>query len=154
MPHFIERNLDSPLQLVGRPLAQLVAMGAFRRLDRTVARFVQDDRLGRLFSFQAVYAAPAPAGALSIYAVITYMDCVSGVYFPEGGMHAVPRALAGAARTHRVDFPFNPTVGRGDMSAGRACGVITTDGDRIPADVVVVNADLPTAYNQLLPPGY
>ncbi|MEO6885896.1 MAG: FAD-dependent oxidoreductase, partial [Jatrophihabitantaceae bacterium] len=31
---------------------------------------------------------------------------------------------------------------------------LTTDGDRIPADVVVVNADLPTAYRDLLPPGY
>jgi phytoene desaturase len=29
--------------------------------------------------------------------------------------------------------------------------VITSDGERIPADVVVVNADLPTAYDQLLP---
>jgi phytoene desaturase len=40
MPHFIERNLDSPLQLVGTPLARLVAMGAFRRLAPKAASFV------------------------------------------------------------------------------------------------------------------
>ena len=60
-----------------------------------MARFVKDERLRRLFSFQAMYAGLAPAHALAIYAVITYMDCVGGVYFPDGGMHAVPRALAG-----------------------------------------------------------
>jgi phytoene desaturase len=76
------------------------------------------------------------------------------VYFPEGGMHAVPRALAAAARAHGVDFRYNTTVARVDLSAGRACGVITADGERIPADVVVVNADLPNAYRDLLPPGY
>ncbi len=154
MPHFIERNLDSPLQLVGAPLARLVAMGGFRRLAPKVASYVEDERLRRLFSFQAMYAGLAPARALAIYSVITYMDCVAGVWFPEGGMHAVPRALAGAAAAHGVDFRFNTTVTRVEVAGGRARAVITADGDRIPADVVVVNADLPTAYTELLPPGY
>ncbi|MFN2560139.1 MAG: phytoene desaturase family protein [Jatrophihabitans sp.] len=154
MPHFIERNLDSPLQLAGLPLARLAAMGAFRRLAPKLAGYVADERLRRLFSFQAMYAGLAPARALAIYAVITYMDCVEGVYFPEGGMHAVPRALAGAAAKHGVDFRYSTTVAAIDVQGGRARGVVTTDGERIPADVVVVNADLPTAYAELLPPQY
>ncbi|MDT4925520.1 MAG: phytoene desaturase [Pseudonocardiales bacterium] len=153
MPHFIDRNLDSPLQMVGAPLARLVAMGGFRRLGNKVARYVEDERLQRLFSFQAMYAGLAPAHALAIYAVITYMDCVQGVYFPEGGMHAVPTALAAAAQKHGVEFRYGTTVDRVDVRDGRARGVITADGARIPADVVVVNADLPTAYAELLPPG-
>jgi phytoene desaturase len=154
MPHFIDRNLDSPLQLVGRPLVKLAAMGGFGKLGAKVATFVKDERLRRLFSFQAMYAGMSPAQALAIYSVITYMDCVAGVYFPEGGMHAVPRALAGAAAVHGVQFRYNTAVSRVEITSGRATGVITTDGDRIPADVVIVNADLPTAYAELLPPGY
>jgi len=69
-------------------------------------------------------------------------------------MHAVPRALAGAAAAHGVRFRYNTTVTRVDVAGGRATGVITAAGERIPADVVVVNADLPTAYRELLPPGY
>ncbi|MCU1658878.1 MAG: zeta-phytoene desaturase [Pseudonocardiales bacterium] len=154
MPHFIDRNLDSPLQLVGAPLARLALMGAFRRLAPKVASYVTDERLRRLFSFQAMYAGLAPAQALAIYAVITYMDCVEGVYFPEGGMHAVPRALCGAAAAHGVTFRYNTTVAGIEVSSGRARAVVTADGERIPADAIVVNADLPTAYRQLLPPGY
>ena len=152
MAHFVERNLDSPLQLLGRPLAQLLALGGFRRLDRTVARFVQDERLRRLFSFQAMYAGLAPAQALTIYAVITYMDCVQGVFFPEGGLHAVPRALAGAAAKHGVELRYGTAVTRIEVEGGRARAVHTAQGERIAADVVVVNADLPTAYAELLPP--
>ncbi len=154
MPHFIDRNLDSPLQLVGTPLARLVAMGGFTKLDRKVASFFQDERLRRLFSFQAMYAGLAPAQALAIYSVITYMDCIEGVYFPEGGMHAVPRALAAAAAAHGVTVRYNTTAHRVEVSGGRARAVLTTQGERIPADAVVVNADLPTAYRELLPPGY
>jgi len=44
-----------------------------------------------------MYAGVSPQQALAIYAVIAYMDSVNGVFFPKGGMHALPRALAGAA---------------------------------------------------------
>jgi phytoene desaturase len=101
-----------------------------------------------------MYAGLSPAQALSIYAVITYMDCVEGVYFPAGGMHAVPRAMAAAAARHGVQFRYDTTVSAIDVRSGRARGVRTTEGEFIAADVVVVNADLPLAYRELLPPGY
>ncbi|MGI8761171.1 MAG: phytoene desaturase family protein [Jatrophihabitantaceae bacterium] len=154
MPHFIERNLDLPLQLTGFPLARLVALGGFRRLGPTVAAFFDDERLRRLFSFQAMYAGLAPAQALALYSIITYLDCVEGVYFPEGGMHAVPRALAGAAAAHGVRLRYGVAVTQVEIAGGRARAVLTAAGERIPADVVVLNADLPTAYAELLPPGY
>jgi phytoene desaturase len=154
MPHFIARNLDSPRELLGTPLVRLAMMGGFRRLGPKVAQFFDDERLRRLFSFQAMYAGLAPTDALAIYAVITYMDSVRGVYFPAGGMHAVPRALAAAAAAHGVQFRLSTAVSRIEVQGGRAQAVITSDGDRLPADVVVVNADLPTAYDELLPPGY
>jgi phytoene desaturase len=154
LPHFIDRNLDSPAQLLGRPLLQLLLLGGFRRLETQVRRFFADERLCRLFSFQAMYAGLAPARALALYSVITYMDCVAGVYFPEGGMHAVPRALAAAAAAHGVTIRYGTTVTRIEISGSRASAVITDTGERIPTDVVVVNADLPTAVRELLPPGY
>jgi phytoene desaturase len=139
MPHFIARNLDSPFTLPPRPLLRLIALGGFRRLAPKVASFVRDDRLRRLFTFQSLYAGLAPAQALALYAVITYMDCVAGVYFPMGGVHAVPRALAGAAARHGVSFRYGTAVARVEARRGRATAVITDDGDRIAADVVVDN---------------
>jgi phytoene desaturase len=151
MPHFIDRNLDSPLQLMGAPLARLVALGGFRRLGPKVASFFADERLRRLFSFQAMYAGLSPARALAIYSVITYMDTVAGVYFPEGGMHAVPRALAAAAEKHGVTIRYSTEVAHVVVEGSRTTGVETTAAERVPADVVVVNADLPTAYADLMP---
>jgi phytoene desaturase len=89
-----------------------------------------------------------------LYSVITYMDCIAGVYFPEGGMHAVPRALAAAAVAHGVTIRYGTTVSRIEISGPRASAVITHTGERIAADVVLVNADLPAAAHELLPPGY
>ncbi len=148
--HFIDRNLDSPFDLLTPQLAKLVAMGGFRRLAPKVAEYLKDPRTQRLFSFQALYAGMSPYDAFAIYAVIAYMDSVAGVFFPKGGMHAVPRAMAGAAEKHGVELRYDTTVTGVETAGGRAVAVTTADGERIPADVVVLNPDLPVARRDLL----
>lgn len=150
MSDFIDRNIDSPFDLLTPNLARLAAIGGFRRLAPKVNEFLKDPRTQRVFSFQAMYAGMSPFDALAIYAVIAYMDSVAGVYFPKGGMHAVPAAMAAAARKHGVEFRYGTEVARVDMRGNRATGVITTAGERIAADAVVLNPDLPIAYRDLL----
>ncbi|GAA2511077.1 phytoene desaturase family protein [Pilimelia columellifera] len=149
---FIGRNFDSPADLLGTGLLRLVGMGAFRRLDTKIGQFFRDPRTRRIFSFQSLYAGVAPHQALAVYAVISYLDTVAGVYHPRGGMHAAPKALAAAAEKHGVQIRYSTTVSQVETRSGRATAVLTTDGDRIPADVVVLNPDLPVAYRDLLPP--
>ncbi|MBO4205336.1 phytoene desaturase family protein [Micromonospora echinofusca] len=149
---FIDRNLDAPTDLLTGNLLKLLATGAFRRLQTKIGQFFRDPRTRRIFSFQAMYAGLAPHDALAIYAVIAYLDSVAGVYFPRGGIHAVSRGMAGAAEKHGVQFRYGTTVTQVETANGRATGVLTADGERIPADVVVLNPDLPVAYRDLLPP--
>jgi phytoene desaturase len=149
---FIDRNLDSPTDLLNANLLRLLTAGAFRRLQTKINQFFADPRTRRIFSFQAMYAGLAPHDALAIYTVIAYLDSVAGVYFPRGGIHAVARGMAGAAEKHGVQIRYDTTVNRVETSAGRAVAVITDQDERVPADVVVLNPDLPIAYRDLLPP--
>lgn len=150
MNDFIDRNIDSPFNLLTPNLARLIALGGFRKLSPKVNQFLKDPRLQKVYSFQAMYAGVSPQQALAIYAVIAYMDSVNGVFFPKGGMHAVPRALAAAAEKHGVTFKYNTTVTGLDVENGRAKAVITNTGERIACDVVVMNPDLPVVWRDLL----
>ena len=150
MNDFIDRNIDSPLNLLTPNLARLIALGGFRKLSPKVNQFMKDPRLQKVYSFQAMYAGVSPQQALAIYAVIAYMDSVNGVFFPKGGMHAVPRALAAAAEKHGVVFKYNTTVTNVEVSNGRAKAVITESGERYECDAVILNPDLPVAYRELL----
>lgn len=150
MKDFIDRNIDSPLNLLTPNLARLIALGGFRKLAPKVNQFLKDPRTQKVYSFQAMYAGVSPQQALAIYAVIAYMDSVNGVFFPKGGMHAVPRALAGAAEKHGVTFKYSSTVTSIERKNGRATAVLTDKGERIPCDVVVLNPDLPVAWRDLL----
>jgi phytoene desaturase len=150
MNDFIDRNIDSPLDLLTPDLARLVALGGFRKLAPKVRQYLKDPRTERIYSFQAMYAGVSPYDALAIYAVIAYMDSVAGVFFPKGGMHAVPAAMAAAAEKHGVEFRYGTEVSSIETVGDRAVAVITADGDRIAADTVVLNPDLPVAYRDLL----
>ncbi len=146
---FIAANFDSPVSLLTPQLARLAAIGGFRRWDRAVRRFVSDERLRRVFTFQSLYAGVPPQRALALYAVIAYMDTVAGVYFPRGGMRALPDALAAAAADAGVRFEYQSEVSALERSGDRVSAVLTGHGSRIPCDAVVLTTELPQTYRLL-----
>ncbi|MDZ7676875.1 MAG: phytoene desaturase family protein [Acidimicrobiales bacterium] len=156
LDRFIDANFDSPLDLarpIG-PAVRLLRHGGFGKLAARVASYFDDHRLQKIFSFQSMYAGLAPYEALALYCVITYMDSIEGVFFPEGGMHAVPAGMARAIEKAGVDIRYGIDVERivlADGSSGRVRGVRTADGEVVEADAVVCNPDLPVAYRTLLP---
>ena len=156
MPTFIDRNLDSVWDLAWPPGPglRLLRLGAFGRLGKAVQRFFDDERLQRIFSFQAMYAGLAPYEALAVYAVITYMDSINGVFVPEGGVHALPTALAAAAEKAGATLRYGTAVERIVLehgTHGRVLGVRLASGELVRADAVVANPDVPAVYRTLLP---
>ncbi|MEU5162492.1 phytoene desaturase family protein [Streptomyces sp. NPDC020875] len=149
MRRFIATNFDSPLRLLHPDLARLAALGGFGRLDRRIGRFIGDPRLRRVFSFQSLYAGVAPARALAAYAVIAYMDTVAGVFFPKGGVHALPRGMADAAAGAGAGFRWSSEVTSLERSGGRVRAVRLASGERIACDAVVLSCELSTAYGLL-----
>jgi phytoene desaturase len=146
---FIGSNFSSPLSLLTPQLARLAAIGGFRGWEKMVSRFITDERLQRIFTFQALYAGVPPQQALAAYAVIAYMDTIAGVYFPRGGMRAVPEGLAAAAADAGVVFRYGSTVTRLERSGSRVTAVCTDSGDRIACDAVVLTTELPLTYQLL-----
>jgi phytoene desaturase len=140
---FIDRNLDSPLDLLGPELISLARRGGFGRLSRHVEKYFADDRLRRLFSFQALYAGVSPYRAIAAYAVIAQLDIGAGVWHPVGGIAAVPDALAAAAADAGVAFRYDAAVAELETSGRRVTGALLAGGERLHADAVVVTTDQP-----------
>jgi phytoene desaturase len=150
---FIGANFDSPLDLLGPDLARLAALGGFGRLGPRVARLLPDERLQRIFSFQALYAGVPPDRALGAYGVIAYMDTVAGVFFPRGGMRQVGQALADAATGAGGRLHYGRTATGLERRGGRVTAVRHRDSgepggstERLACDAVVLTPDLPTVH--------
>ncbi|WP_194819795.1 phytoene desaturase family protein [Nocardia sp. XZ_19_385] len=139
---FIGSNFDSPASMLTPGLARLVGLGGFRGWDRKVAEFIDDPDLRRVFTFQSLYAGVAPQHARAAYAVIAYMDTMAGVFFPRGGMRAVPDALAAAAESAGVRFRYGDAVTELVRSGNRVHAVRTEQGADIACDAVVLTTEL------------
>ncbi|HEY4418906.1 MAG TPA: phytoene desaturase family protein [Pseudonocardia sp.] len=149
---FIGANLDSPLDLLGPDLVRLAALGGFGRLGPRVARMLPDERLQRIFSFQALYAGVPPHLAMAAYGVIAYMDTIGGVFFPRGGMRQVAQALADAAVTAGAQIRYGRSATGLERRGGRVTAVRHAstgrpEGEtaRLPCDAVVLTPDLAAA---------
>jgi phytoene desaturase len=153
MPNFIDTNYDGVTTALRRwrVALDLIRNGGMSRLDSKLASFFADERLQRIFSYQSLQAGLAPHDALAVYAVMTYMETVGGVYTTPGGMHAVPKALAqaivDAGATVRYDTPVTRILRGGDNTV---TGVEIAGSVRLVADAVVCNPDLPVAYRTLV----
>jgi phytoene desaturase len=99
-----------------------------------------------------MYAGLAPYEALALYGIITYMDSVRGVYVPDGGMHAMATGLAAAVEKAGATIRYGAPVTRILQAGGRGrvVSVELAGGERLAADAVVANPDLPVVYRTLL----
>ena len=152
---FIDRNFDSLLDFLKpiSPTMKLLKLGAFKKLNSIVSDYFTDQRLVKLFSFQSLYAGVSPFEALGIYAVITYMDTIAGVYFPKGGMAQLPIAIGKVLTERGVSIRTGTKVTsilRSNGLSGAVTGVQLEDGARESFDVVISNAEAAITYKQLL----
>ena len=148
---FVDRNVHHRRDFLSLRNALLLARGgALRRLERLVGRFFRSEELRHTFSFQSLYLGLSPFDAPAIYGLLPYTEVAGGLYFPRGGMHALPRALARLAGEMGVRFRYRTEVAALEREEGRVAGVRLADGGRLAADLVLANADLPYVYRTLL----
>jgi phytoene desaturase len=115
-----------------------------------MSTYFDDPRLKAAFTFQDVYMGLSPFEAPATFSMMPYTELAHGVWYPRGGMYQVVEALMTLAQEAGVEFQFNTTVEQVEVNGSRARGV-TVDGQRLEADAVLANADLPYVYQNLLP---
>ncbi|HEX5385642.1 MAG TPA: phytoene desaturase family protein [Gemmatimonadales bacterium] len=148
---FVSRNMHTARAMFTLEHgAMLLGTGALGDLRRLVGRYVRDERLVQALTFQSLYLGLSPYESLGIYSLLPYTEIAGGLYYPMGGMHALPRALERLGRELGAGFEFGRGVARLERSGRRVTGVVLDDGTRLAADLVVANADLPYVYERLL----
>lgn len=154
---FIDRNFAGPRSYLDRrlftDLAQLIRLGGVRALTPAVARYVKDERLQRVFSFQALYAGVPPKRAAAVYGVIGHMDIGLGVQYPAGGMGRIGEVMADGLREAGAEVMMSTRAVEIVRRGGRVVAVRATDADgspiEIPADAVVATTAVASVAQML-----
>jgi phytoene desaturase len=148
---FVERDFEGARDFFGlRNLKLLLRTRALNNYYRSVSRFFRTDKLRQAFSLQTMYLGLSPFEAPAVYSLLPYTELAEdGLWFPEGGMYSLIEAMQQLATELGVTFHLNSPVEEVVVSKDRASGV-RVGGEEIGADAVLVGADLPYAYRELL----
>lgn len=152
--HVLRKNFFSLLSMA-RPsfLRYLAALHPFESIWTRASRYFWTERLRRAFTFGSMYMGMSPFEAPGTYSLLQYTELAEGIWYPEGGFQKVLAALQKVGERLGVDYRLSTSVSQVniDQRTGRASGVTLESGETINADIVLMNADLVYAYNNLLP---
>lgn len=134
-------------------------------LDRFIATYVRDRRLEQILGYPAVFLGTAPSRAPSIYHLMSHLDLVDGVYYPQGGFRALVDSLVTLAEAEGVRIHTSSRATKihtavrarrwrsRDHRRFQVTGVSFAAGDdqmTVDADLVVGAADLHHLETRLL----
>jgi len=148
---FVGRNFFSifdEFALSNLPL--LFQLKALQKHAPNVARYFKDPRLQAAFSFQNMYLGLSPYDAPATYSLLQYTELAEGVWFPEGGLFRTIESLINIAEGLGVRFYYNSTATSIDIENNQAVGITLKSGEKLRADIIIANADLPYVYSDLL----
>ena len=151
--HVLKKNFTS-LFSMARPsfLRHLLALHPFESIYSRASKYFWTERLRRVFTFGSMYMGMSPFDAPGTYSLLQYTELAEGIWYPKGGFHSVVAALVRVGERYGVTYRLSTSVASIQLShSRRATGAVLDSGEAISADIVIINADLVYAYNNLLP---
>lgn len=146
VPNFVESNFENLGEIASPAKLKMVARhGMLRNLSKVIERKFTDERIRMLMSFQTMYLGLSPYDAPYVYAVLTYMEYGEGIWYPKGGLPEVSNAIQRLARSRGAKFQMSTQIARVEEDC-----IVDNDGNQFHADIVICNADLPSAGVDLL----
>jgi 1-hydroxycarotenoid 3,4-desaturase len=142
---FMQSERPTPLSLMRsaglRGLSDLLSIRPFASMWRTLGGHFTDPRLQQLFARYATYCGSCPFLAPATLMLIAHVER-EGVWTVEGGMHRLAVALAQLATRRGATLRYGADVAEVTTEGDRVSGVRLRSGETIPADAVVINADI------------
>ncbi len=147
----IPRNESRPLTYFAvLTCGELLRTALWRSMYAEIGRFFRSRHIREALGSYAMYLGGSPFSLPGLFSMLPYGELAYGLWYPEGGIYALVEAIGRLARSCGVEIHVGRTVSRILHREARVTAVELADGERIAADVVVCNADLPTVYPQLL----
>ncbi len=144
---------DAPFHELGTLLKSapdLIRLGGFQSVHTKVAKFFSHPKLRLAFSFHPLLIGGNPFTTTSYYCLISYLERRYGVHYAIGGTGALARGLVALIEGQGNTVRYSAEVDRILVENGKVAGVRLADGEVLPAEVVVSNADVAWTYSKLL----
>ncbi len=122
----------------------------FSTVNEGVSRHIDDPKLRDIFNFFIKYVGSSPYDAPAMLNLLPYVQQEFGLWYVDGGLYNIARALRDLLRDTGVDLQLNREVTGLELDGNTVTGVRLGDGSRRRADLVVSNMEVVPTYEYLI----
>jgi phytoene desaturase len=108
---------------------------------KTVTAHFHNPHLIQLFDRYPTYVGSSPYSSPATLALIPYLEFAFGGYAVQGGLYSIVEGLVALSRSAGVEILLNSPVTKIEAGQGIAKAVQLASGERIAADIVIMNGD-------------
>lgn len=145
----LERPITSLKDFGSITLSDITTIAPWKSLRNLARQYLSDSRLQNLVDRYATYTGSDSRKLPAAFATIPYVEQVFGAFHIQGGITSLADALYKRCLERGVKFHFDTEVQKLILTHGSAEGVMTAQ-ETFNADIVVVNADAQTFYEEML----
>lgn len=131
-------------------LRDVLSMRLGKSVANSVRKYVPEPRVAQMIDHFTQYVGSAPDESPAVLCSIAHMQTEEGIWYPKGGIGAVPRALVKLANDLGVQMRSGVGIRKILTEDGAVSGVETDDGEQIPLAAVVSNADAVRTHRDLI----
>lgn len=131
-------------------LSDVLALKMGRTLGTDVRKLVPHAKVAQMVDHFVQYVGSNPFTSPAVLGSIAHMQTHDGIWYPVGGMHAVPTALERVARALGVEIRTGTPISKIETRSGRVASIRTAAGETLAVKAVVSNMDAARTYRELL----
>ena len=143
------RPLDRPRANERSALKHLPLRYGWGNYHKTVTAHFQSPHLRQLYDRYPTYVGSSPYRSPATLAVIPYIEYVFGGWYIDGGLYRIVESLLELLRGAGAELRLNARVAKIEREGNQVKSVVLADGERLPADVVVMNGEADDAQVML-----
>lgn len=119
--------------------------------ESVLCKFFKSDTVRASMSLQSYFVGLPPALCPGYVAFLAYSEH-EGIYYPRGGMSALPEGIQRAGEESGLEVRLNQKVEKILLDGKRACGIRLEDGTEVTSKIVVSNVNAKVTYLKMIGP--
>lgn len=117
------------------------ASDLFSNYEKLCSKYFKSEELKRIIQYGVALLGSHPEDAPGLYAMMSYVDYKQGVYYPAGGIGKLFSAIYKLSKKFGVEYKFNFDVTEFGYTNKNIDSVVSENGQKVNADIVVMNGD-------------
>lgn len=148
--HFIQRPFRKKSDFYNPfMLKQAIKLKTVDSANHFIGKYIKDERLKNMISFQTLYIGVSPYNGPSLYSMIPMIEFIYGVWFIKGGMNKMATSMESLFLELGGKINYGQEVNEIAIKNKVAHGIYI-NGELKNSDFVMCNADFPYAMKNLV----